>query len=292
MNNELHKKVLADLLKAGIGSEMRVIQTFKKREWHVTGSDSYYDLDNHCLREIDLVACHGILDFSNKCHSFMRVCVEVKKTENPWVVCAPRPESDRAPVMRSPFDVVPKWLAEDPSDDFHAYDCTHKLWDADYVFDLDWLGLNIHESFKSPNNKSRWQGSFYTVSKALRQKYTQSLERHNSLYSERSPDELRDTHLYSGIVVLDGPLFVATLTRDGEIELKETPYAPFDFELHTSEYEPSSHRIDVVQINSLDSYLQMMEEWHKPFNAEIKKRLKIKDANQSTHSITASGGSE
>ena len=81
MNSELHKKVLADLMKAGIGSEMHALQIFKNRDWYVTGSSSYYDLDNHCLREIDLVACYSILDFENRCHSFMRVCVEVKKTE-------------------------------------------------------------------------------------------------------------------------------------------------------------------------------------------------------------------
>ncbi|MFZ2656610.1 MAG: hypothetical protein WAX69_16875 [Victivallales bacterium] len=274
MDKALHKKVLADLKKAGIASELKTIQTLKNRGWRLFVSPSYFDRDSDCSREIDIMALHPFIEKDKngqRFNSFLHLCIEVKKTETPWVVCAPKADQGRAPIIRSPFHTLPSWLLDENSKQFQFTDYWMALSDADYVNDLDWLGTNIHESFKSPGNTSRWHGSFFTVCKALQAEY----ERHATYHTERAgknptrDKELHDAHLFLGAVVLDGPLYVARLTIDGNISLEEASFAPFDFHLHTAKYQPDDYRLDVVQINSLDSFLRMLETWHESFKSEL-----------------------
>ena len=178
---------------------------------------------------------------------------------------------------------IPGWLVEEQHEHFRVTDYWCAVVDADYADNIDWLGTNIHESFKAPGNTSRWYGSFCAVCKALDENYRESLSAHEKYYCDsKAPEsELRDTHLFLGAVVLDGPLHVALLTNAGEIELKEAEIAPFDFHLHTATYKPCEYRLDVVQLDNLGGYLGMLEAWHEAFRTAIVKELKGQsDANK------------
>jgi len=54
MEEELSKKLLADLTKSGFGSEMRAIREFLKKGWWCGGGFHYFDEDENVNRETDI----------------------------------------------------------------------------------------------------------------------------------------------------------------------------------------------------------------------------------------------
>ena len=88
MNEELLKKLTDDMLKSGFGSELQAKSIFNKNQggWNSKKNNSYYDLDEEKLREIDLIS-YRELNLYGEPRSILTYTIscEVKKSKTPWV---------------------------------------------------------------------------------------------------------------------------------------------------------------------------------------------------------------
>lgn len=131
-----------------------------------------------------------------------------------------------------------------------------------------WEGTGIHESFKNPDQPSRWYGAFLSAIKAATDYYeeyeTDGEKLSNDLYE--NPTEIT---FNQPVVVLDGVLTTAELTADGEIIVEEVNSAAFRFDYKTKNYNKSSYRVDVVTIAGLGEYLELIKKRQKSLNDSI-----------------------
>lgn len=250
MKEEMSKKLLDDLNKSGFGSEMRAIGAFLKRgEWWCRGGFHYFDEDEERNREVDIQAGTGKIqkceDRSHLQVAFV-VIAEVKKSESPWIVFK------RTPVAAS-YDAWNNltFTLNLPCDDHHFDEPLSKYSLSEIC---GWKGYGIHESFKKPNDKSRWYSSFVKVCKASEAEVRSQTD----LYAKVSA-HWHQLSLIKPVVILDGILVAASLSDDGGINLEEIDFAPLDFSFRSKVSTTESYLVDVVRLDRLGSYLDLLD---------------------------------
>jgi len=90
----LEQKILADIEKAGFRSEMEVLAKLRSSGLKATGLASYFDLDAEISREYDAEAYLTSIAKNDKeilFNFFYSLCIEVKKSQSPWVIFAEEP---------------------------------------------------------------------------------------------------------------------------------------------------------------------------------------------------------
>jgi len=265
MNEELKKKIESDIVKAGFYSEMQAIRCFLSHQWYCAGGYHYFDEDEGKPREIDLHAAISSRDkkFGNalgadgKCSIF----AEVKKSEKPWVVFKQTDVKYRYenPGMLIAFDRTPK---EQEMSVIRQYILCHNALSST----LNWRGYGIHESFKSPDQPSRWYSAFVSISKCA----YQSWKLHDEIL-KKVREELKDTNDFfklqilfewiQPIIILDGDLITVELDDIGNMLINQVEAAPFYFYFKTDSYEEKGYFIDVVTLNYLNTYIELSEKW-------------------------------
>jgi hypothetical protein len=224
MNDDLASRIRSDLEKSGMRSELFARRIFIENGWSLSGGAAFLDRDEGKSREIDISAAKvgGIDDQSTRyCHCEFHVIAEVKKSERPWVVFKRVPPSwgrlcawnNLIPRINLPCK--PGKLAD-------------ALSRSSLVSANGWEGTGIHESFKNPDQPSRWYSAFVSVSKAA-----------DGFAGEYAPDGAETTddvisnptelYFYQPLVILDGQLVAAELSESGELVLEEVQSAAFRF---------------------------------------------------------------
>jgi hypothetical protein len=259
---DLATKLAADLEKSGFGAEMRVLQTFHARGWRCNGGNSFFDLDEKVSREFDvhawLVSTHPAR--AGRLRVFSHLAVEVKKSERPWVIFqhASLPKwqlgGGWTDVLSRVFDFPkePTYLL----DAFVGHSLTRKL---------GWKGYGIHEAFKNPDQPSRWYSACITAVKAAEHILETSADPEGSR-GRPSPDPNQqppELNTVQPILVLDGPLFRASLTEAGIPQVEPISAAEIDFVFKTPEYRNSCYRIAVITLAGLGEQLERLEARHR-----------------------------
>jgi hypothetical protein len=252
MNEELRKKVIADLDKTGFGSEMRAIKVFSQNRWMTSGASSYYDLDSNVTREIDIkahISKRETLDNGKKVDCFYQIVAEVKKTTYPWIVFKSHINWD--------FELVDAWqnlifhvnLPGEPA----AF--VKSISDPSLPATLGWKGSVIHEGFKEPTAPSRWYPAFLAACKAAEA----TLEANSWPVNAKDNESKSSIHLFfvKPLVIFDGILISAELTDTGEVLINEIDTAPFHFSYQSSHYNRSHYSVDLVKLSALNDYLQL-----------------------------------
>jgi hypothetical protein len=160
MDADFLKKVTEDLSTSGFASEMRAIQVFLRNRWRCSGNTSYYDRDEGKVREIDISAyLWQRCDLVDNRHviSYFFVVAEVKKSDKPWVVF-------REKVTR-PLDAWNNLAHCNWSDSLNP-EIADAISEDSLLTMLGWRGYGIHESFKKPDQPSRWYSALVSVCKA------------------------------------------------------------------------------------------------------------------------------
>lgn len=254
MKKELVDSIIKDLEKSGFSTEMRARKTFIEAGWSVSAGYGYLDKDEDKSREIDIVATR-VLDLKhgkkNYAHTEFHICGEVKKSEKPWVVF-----DQHSP----PFLLSCAWnnlisAINLPGRPVHFAEI---LKNSSLIRKNGWLGSGIHESFKNPDQPSRWYGSFVSVSKAS-EYYYDSISPDGAKQTDDILNNPCEIHFVQPLVILNAPLFRATLSDEGEIVLEEISSAAFKFDYPSKHYKKSPYRVDVVQIEHLGAYLSLIE---------------------------------
>lgn len=119
------------------------------------------------------------------------------------------------------------------------------------------MGYGIHESFKSPSDKSRWYSACIKVLNAA--KYKLELEKPDENHKVSSKEKRFRWYRYvqvRPVIVLDGILVSARLAEGGIPVLEEVNMASLDFPSASHEILPSNYRVDIVTMSTLPKYLE------------------------------------
>lgn len=188
------------------------------------------------------------------CYSEFDVIAEVKKSERPWVVF-------KAP--NGPGKTLCAWnnLTTAINLPCKPVKLVGALSKSSLIVRNGWSGTGIHESFKNPDQPSRWYTAFVSVIKAA-----------NGLADRYQPDGEQTTTdvinnpiefaLYQPLVVLDGTLISAELSEDAELVVEKVTSAAFEFAYETDAYRKGRYRVDLVTLDGLSQYLDLIEQRH------------------------------
>lgn len=252
MSAELEEKIREDLAKAGMLSELRARKVFADAGWRVRGPGAYFDREEEKSREGDFYAIRvfsSSADGASPIHLEFCAVAEVKKSERPWVVFKrPLEEYERGCawnnlIARINLPCEPQALVSSLTE--------HSL-----LRTLGWEGAGIHESFKSPDQPSKWYSAFVSSLKwasHMKDEYPHSDDIHPG------NDESVELYFFQPLVVLDGRLFSAELDSDSGIAVAEIKSAAFRFEYASKVYDKDSFRVDLVTVDGLSEYIALLE---------------------------------
>ena len=155
---EFIKKIEKDLEKSGFASEMRALQIFIKNQWSATGMASFFDKDLKKPREGDILShkcINGKTLDKKEIQVFFQIVAEVKKSEKPWILFKELPYYKS--ILQEGWTGL---IFYDGVSDNNKLKClTKTMLDSGLGVKTGWLASGIHESFKSPDNHSKWYSS-------------------------------------------------------------------------------------------------------------------------------------
>lgn len=268
MDKSLKDKIIEDLKKTGFGSEMKALKIFHSLEWKAEAGRHYFDKDENISREFDISAysCANLYSKNILCASnFFHICAQVKKSDKPWVVF-------RNPLPR--YKTLCAWnniISSNYLPMKHP-DLANVLSKNSLLIKKGWRAVGIHEAFKKPNAHSQWFDAFVTVCKACEDSYGKNSYNEGRQKSDNILENPTKFIFFQPIVILDGKLIAADLDKSNNIAFEEIDSAPFEFEFKTKNYNKRiSYRIDLVTIENLESYLELVMERQQEINKAIKK---------------------
>lgn len=275
MDEDFFSKIKQDLLKSGLGSELKAGKIFQENGWSISCGGAYYDKDQGKSREIDIVAHHNAsIKHDDKIiiyNSFL-IHAEIKKAEKPWIVFKSYP---LAPFNSCAWNNIISAINLPTT----ATKLTFSLMPHSLIKKNGWIGTGIHEAFKNPDTPSRWYGAFLSAIKSSVDYYDSNAPDANKITDDimKNPTEIQ---FIQPLVVLDGKLITAELSIDNEMILEEVHSAAFRFEYKTKEYQNSSYRVDVVTMDGLKEYLSLATERQKTFNNALLKEAQLRIREQ------------
>lgn len=224
---------------------MMAIRACTAAKWECHGGFAYFDKDERATRECDFEAVRRWQSFPAAAGMISVTGLllgQVKKSEKPWIVFVDRQLAAR---MGDKREIV---LLQNASDT-REREIRNVLRGTTLASQNGWIGSGIHEAFKRPTDSSKWYSAFVTACKAA-----------ESAYDDISKTDTIAFHLIRPVVVLDGVLFAAELSADGELLLTETDSASFLFEYRSDAYLRPCYHLDVVTLESLPRYLDWITE--------------------------------
>jgi hypothetical protein len=266
MSAELEEKIRDDLAKAGMLSELRARKVFADAGWRVRGPGAYFDREEEKSREGDFYATRVLSsrgDGVPPIHLEFSAVAEVKKSERPWVVFKrPLEEFEHGCawnnlIARVNLPCEPRALVASLTE--------HSLLRA-----LGWEGAGIHESFKSPDQPSKWYSAFVS---SLKWASHMKDECPHSEDIHPGNDESVELYFFQPLVVLDGRLFSAELDSGSGIAVTEIKSAAFRFEYASKVYDKDSFRVDLVTVDGLSEYIPLLENRQSSIADGIKAKL-------------------
>lgn len=250
MNEDLSRKIKADLEKSGFAAEMEAARIAHSAGWQFFPGQSFIDPDSGKHRDLDLVVrkCkmggdqYFIFDYS--------LIVEVKKSTKPWVVMS-RPHTGHV----GSFPVVSGNLAR-------PWDERMPLKRDGVADELGWFGYGVHEAFKDPKQPSRWYEAAITACEAAGHNaashYPEDRVPHPEAdyeFKASTFDERAELTIYKPVIVLDGTLVRASLDSEGDFDLDEVGFASTRIHLKNRGVGGYTHSVDVVTLGSWSEYL-------------------------------------
>ncbi|HZG41734.1 MAG TPA: hypothetical protein VEY93_02145 [Longimicrobium sp.] len=262
----LIEKIKKDLEKSGFGSEMLAIRTFLRRGWECSGGPSFVDRDQNQSREFDILAHQYAIH--PQAHRFIcvftDVAAEVKKSERPWVVFRHAPNSEED--LYHGWTEVLNYSKNLPGSSLMYGDI---LDDWSLTNRQGWKGYAVHESFKNPDQPSRWYAAAVAACKAAHHQLDINYSDADNDGTGSSEEHPPIAHFVQPLVILDGLLFVAEISDSGELLVAQATMASVDFPFSSAAYEAETYRMPLVTLEALPEYLELIEQRANAFLATI-----------------------
>ena len=268
MEKDLKTKIAEDIQKSGFGSEMKALKILRAAGWTATGLAYYTDLESNSTRETDIKAHLCIYDETkddkdSSFTSFFGLSIEVKKTEKPWVVFKEQPtysfevlEGHRSLYFVDGLN--PKLPNGIPG----------TIQKSGLAKEIGWFGNGLHESFKSPDQSSRWYSAFVSVCKA-----SEEALKENSWTVDKVKHSDQTPYLWFNkpLIVIDGNLFSATLDEKTELVITEEEMCSVKFVFKNEHYTRGEYFVDLVTLSALNKYLEFCSKRNAQFAAALKR---------------------
>jgi hypothetical protein len=255
MNVALKSKIIEDVEKTGFYSEMKVVNKFLNYKCDCDVSVGYFDKDENKSREIDLSA--SLLNSKKDILSEKEILtgihflIEIKKNEHPWIVFKANDQKWwKTMDSQTICNIINLKIKEN--------DLRNLLSKNTLISKLDWIGYGIHECFKKPDSHSRWYSSFVSVVKAC-----EDIGRRKWLIPNTINKSLI---IVKPVVILDGEIVLAELTKENKLKISEIPYCIIDFYYKSDNYTREKYRIELVSLKALEDYLSLYQKFGDALN--------------------------
>jgi hypothetical protein len=131
------------------------------------------------------------------------------------------------------------------------------------------VGTAFHEAFKSPNEPSKVYEALLSCCKAA----AYQMERNtNSVFKVELANKY-SLDFFFPAVVLDGELIEAFLLENGDIEIATADYIPVEFNYNSNKYPKAKYYPDIVTVNGLNTYLEVLSNWAETIYRKTLDRL-------------------
>jgi hypothetical protein len=270
MTEDLEKKLADDILKSGFGSEIRSLKIIKEAGWHATGSSHYIDLDTGLSRESDIQA-HTLVHLASDddkeifFQSFYSLSIEVKKSDKPLIVFREKPNFS--------FEISECGYGLafcDGLNTIRGFTGSGFLSESSLAEKLGWYGNGMHESFKKPDQPSRWYAACVSVCKAAEHELKQ-----NSWEVDPSSSQYPYLWISKPVIVLDGLLYSADLDEDHELLLTPEKFSSLKFVFQNQNYKRREYFVDIVTLDNLKEYLSFCSDRNRKISEKLKKKAGI-----------------
>lgn len=266
MDEQFKKKIIEDISKSGFTSEMLASKIFLENKWFDASSGGYYDKDENKTREIDITAYKPLVinNAKKKINVFFHSICEVKKSKSPWIIF-----KDNSLKHYNTGDAWNNMIFKDNLP-VASSTLTNVIGKYSLLNDKKWIGNSIHESFKKPDVNSQWYSAVLASIKASEH----ILEKESWVVEKKvtyNPEKTSYFVFVKPIVILDGQLFSAQLSNRAEIEIEEINSAVLKFEYKSKQYKRSSYLLDIVTLDKLSSYLEMVDKRQQNIFTHISK---------------------
>lgn len=249
MDDDLHGKLLSDVLRTGFPAELKTRAALAEAGWQVTGNTYFLDLDEGKGRELDLEAHINSYDHEGEPSVcvWSTLAVEVKQCDKPWVVfSSPREDLDTAGyrLLHHDSNITSQML---------PYEV---LIEKQPDVRRDRIARSGHVAFSKGENSSVLFGALVSACKAAH-----SMHRSAAAHKEAYSDDSLDLCFYTPVVVLHGRLFECFLDESGETTVVETDRIPFNLNYLSSSYEARTYFAAIVTSDALGDYCNAHRGW-------------------------------
>lgn len=266
MSDDLLNKIKADLIKSGLGSELKASKIFENAGYSVSTGCAYFDSEENKSREIDSRSTFSTrveLDKKSILYHEFHIHAEVKKCEKPWIVF--KKDLDELFYGSAWNNLISA---------IHLPTKEHKIVEhmkKNCLLNIKkWEATGVHESFKSPSNTSKWYGAFLSAIKSSIDSCEN--ESPNNDDNERYESDIRknqtEIHFFQPLVIIDGKLISAELDNN-DIKLEYIESAAFNFEYKTKHSKHSKFRVDLVTLEGLPSYVELCKKRQNDINVGL-----------------------
>ena len=268
MDIELKNKIIEDINKTGYLLELFIARKIHARKWRTFINRSYIDPETNKIRETDVFA-FKTYEYENVMFN-IHLVIETKKHSKPWVVFVNHYDAEITKDFRSfethlfidnfSFDII----------DTMAF--SEKL----PRIQVDFIGRNFYEAFKSPNEPSKIYESILAVGKAAlyhRDKDLEDYKTYNKGMIDDSDnyDKTKRTYfsIYLPVIILEGVLSIATVNESLDLDFDESKYCPVDLDFSDNDMQDSTYLVDIITKNYIDEYLDKIENWGKSLIEQV-----------------------
>lgn len=259
---KLKEKIVEDLLTAGFPLEVSVSNILNKSNWKVDSSVLYVDPDDQVTRELDVYALK-IYGIGAKVKSkediliFSHLIIQCKKSSKPWVF----------------FDNAGNdyfWLG------FYSLKCGK----SDFISKLHNSGralgfsghryknIKKHKSFHVYDNEKHGNQAIYEALITS----CKPLEYYKKMYGESA----ETAHFFTPIVVLNGTLWSASMSKKSKIILKQVNklIVRFDY-IFGADKKPEKYTYQYIEVITQKEFTKSLKEIEKDNKTLLKSWIKF-----------------
>ena len=263
MDDSLRNKILEDINKTGYLLELIVARKLYAKNWRTFVNRSYVDPETKKIRETDVYAFNAYQ--IDNIYLEVNLVIETKKHSKPWVIFVNHYDAEIVKDIRS-FETH-LFLDNFNLDLIDTYQFSDTL----PRMQVDYIGRNFYEAFKSPNENSKIYEAIISVGKAAI--YHRDKEKYDgAILDSDNYDKTKPTKIsvFLPLIILEGVLSIATITESLEINFQETNYCPVDLDFDDDDFNDSTYLVDIITKDYLEEYIVKIETWINSVVTHIK----------------------